>query len=243
MQQISLHIPCLMNMFMPETGKSVVRLLERLGIPFKYNEDQTCCGLPASNAGFVPEARKVAMHFIEVFGDDPVVVSPSGSCVEMVTKRYPDLFAGDPEWLERAESLVSRTYEFTQYLVDVLGIDDVGGTFKGKVAYHESCSLLRGLGVSQQPKTLIQSLKGAELVPLQNADTCCGFGGEFAHKYSEISETMVAEKVQNFLNSGADVLTMGEPGCYLNISGYVSRNHPGKKVMHIADLLAGPAGS
>ncbi|MBI9076049.1 MAG: (Fe-S)-binding protein [Desulfatibacillum sp.] len=243
MQTISLHIPCLMNMFMPNTGKSVVRLLERLDIPFVYHEDQTCCGLPASNAGFVPEARKVAKHFIQIFGDDPVVVSPSGSCVEMVTQRYPDLFADEPDWLERANALAYRTYEFTQYLVDVLGIEDVGGKFSGKVAYHESCSLLRGLGVSEQPKKLIRSLKGAELVPLQNADTCCGFGGEFAHKYSEISETMAKEKIANYLNSGADVLTMGEPGCFLNLSGYVSRNHPGKKVMHIADLLAGPSHS
>ncbi|SHJ65098.1 L-lactate dehydrogenase complex protein LldE [Desulfatibacillum alkenivorans DSM 16219] len=243
MTPISLHIPCLMNMFMPKTGKSVVRLLERLDIPFVYHEEQTCCGLPASNAGFLPEARKVAKHFLEVFGDDPVVVSPSGSCVEMITQRYPALFEDEPEWKARARDMASKTYEFTQYLVDVLGVEDTGATFSGKVAYHESCSLLRGLGVSEQPKKLIASVKGAELVPMQNADVCCGFGGEFSHKYSEISETMVQEKVTNFINSGADVLVMGEPGCLLNISGYVSRNHPGRKVMHIADLLAGPTDS
>ncbi len=230
MDKISLHIPCMVNTFMPGTGRSAIRLLERLGIPFDYNPDQTCCGLPAYNAGFVPETRKVAKHFIEVFEENERVVSLSGSCVSMVRDHYMTLFADEPDWQARARQLAGRVYELTQYLVDVLAIHDVGGRFEGKIAYHESCSLLRGIGVSEQPKQLLRSLKGAELVELQAADVCCGFGGEFAHAYHEISEKIVADKVNNFLQSGADVLTMGEPGCFLNVSGYISRHHPERKV-------------
>lgn len=240
MKKVSLHIPCMVDTFMPDTGRSVLRLLERLGIPFRYRTDQTCCGLPSYNAGFMPETRRVAKHFIEVFGQDEAVISLSGSCVGMVREHYPSLLADEPLWEKRARSLAARVYELTQYLVDVLGIEDVGARFEGRIAYHESCRLLRGIGVSEQPKKLLRAIAGAELTEMQGADVCCGFGGEFAHAYHEISETMAADKVDNFLKSGADVLTMGEPGCFLNVNGYISRHYPDKQVMHIADLLAGP---
>lgn len=243
MKRVSVHIPCMVDTLMPGTGRSVIRLLERLDIPFHYHTNQTCCGLPAFNAGVVPETKKVAKHFIELFGRDEAVVSISGSCVDMIRSHYPEILADEPDWQRRAMDLAGRVYELTEYLVDVLAIEDVGGAFAGKVAYHESCALLRGIGVSEQPKRLIRALAGAELVELRQAQTCCGFGGEFAHAYHEISEEMVAEKVNYFLASGADVLTMGEPGCYLNVSGYISRHHPEKRVVHIADLLAGLSGS
>jgi len=166
------------------------------------------------------------------------VVCPSGSCIHTVKHRYPDLLQDEPEWLDRAEKLASRVFELTQYIVDGLGVEDVGGSFEGKVAYHESCQLLRGLGVSEQPKKLIGGVKGAELEPLNRAEACCGFGGEFASNYSEISEAMVSDKVENYIASGADVLLACEPGCLLNIGGYLSRNYPEKKVMHIACFLA-----
>jgi L-lactate dehydrogenase complex protein LldE len=239
MEKISLHIPCLVDMFLPDTGKSAVHLLNRLGIPFVYHDNQTCCGQPAYSAGFLPEARKVARHFIEVFGEDEAVISLSGSCVEMIKMHFPELLAEDPSYYTRALELSQCTYELTQYLVEVAGLEDVGGRFEGTVAYHESCKLNLGLGISEQPKKLIRSLTGTELVHLSNADVCCGFGGEFSHKYPDISEPLVADKVKNFLESGADVLTMAEPGCFLNISGYISRHHPEKKVVHIVDLLAG----
>jgi L-lactate dehydrogenase complex protein LldE len=241
-KRVSVHIPCLVDTLMPETGKSVIRLLERLDIPYVYHTNQTCCGQPSYNEGFVPETKKIAKHFIDVFGEDEVVVSISGSCVTMVRSHYPMILAEESDWRKRAEDLSGRVYELTQYLVDVLGIEDVGGRFDGRVAYHESCSLLRGLGVSEQPKKLIRSLVGTELVEMQRADVCCGFGGEFSRSYHEISEHMVADKVKNFLQSEADVLTMGEPGCYLNVSGYLSRHHPDRKALHIVDLLADASG-
>ncbi len=238
MKEVSLFIPCTVDLFLPRVGEAVVSLLRRAGVNPVYHEDQTCCGQPAMNAGYQSEARKVAKHFISVFEKDEVVVSPSGSCVCMVKYHYPELLADEPRWLKRAEQLSSRIYELSQYLVDVLKAEDLGASFDGKVAYHESCHILRGLGVSAQPKKLIQAVKGAELMPMNDADSCCGFGGEFANNYPEISASMLQDKVENFLSSGADLLILCEPGCLLNIGGYLHRNHPGKKVMHLASFLA-----
>lgn len=238
MNKVSLFIPCTVDLFLPHIGEATVRLLRFLGVPVVYHEEQTCCGQPAINAGYQKEAKKAAQHFLEVFGEDEIIVSPSGSCVCMVKYHYPELFENDPEWRRRAEEVASRIYEFSQFLVDVLHVEDVGASFSGKVAYHESCHILRGLKVSVQPKKLIQAVKGAELVPLNAADTCCGFGGEFAYHYADISESMVKNKVENYLAIGADLLLLGEPGCLLNIGGYLSRNHPQKKIMHLASFLA-----
>jgi L-lactate dehydrogenase complex protein LldE len=239
MKHVSLFIPCLVDLFLPEIGEATVRVLRRLGIDPLYHEAQTCCGQPAMNAGYRDQARKAAKHFIDVFGDDDIIVSPSGSCVYMVKHHYPLLLSDEPEWLGRAEDLSGRIYEISQYIIDVLGVDDVGASYTGTVTYHESCHILRGLGVSDQPKRLIQKADGTTFVPLPFAEMCCGFGGEFAEDYHYISEEMVKEKVENYLESGADLLVLCEPGCLLNIDGYLSRNHPEKKVLHIASFLAG----
>jgi L-lactate dehydrogenase complex protein LldE len=237
-KNVSLFIPCTVDLFLPEIGEATVKVLRRLGVNPVYHEKQTCCGQPAMNAGYRDQARKAAKHFLRIFGDDDVIVSPSGSCVYMIKKHYPELLCDEPHWLRRAEDLSERIYEFTQYIVDVLGIDDAGARYEGKVTYHESCHVLRGLGISTQPKKLLASISGAEMVPLFAADFCCGFGGEFADRYHYISEELVKEKVQNFVASGADLIVLCEPGCLLNIGGYLSRHHPGKKAMHMASLLA-----
>ena len=238
MKDVSLFIPCTVDLFLPQIGEATVSLLKRVGVNPVYHPQQTCCGQPAFNAGYRQEAKRVAKHFIEVFGNDEQVVSPSGSCVCTVKVHYPELLENEPEWRRRAEDLAPRVFELSQYLVDILKIEDLGASFAGKVAYHESCHILRGLGVSQQPKKLISAVKGSELVPLNGADSCCGFGGEFANQFPDISEAMVKEKVQNHLTSGADILLLCEPGCLLNIGGYLNRRHPGKKVMHLASFLA-----
>jgi L-lactate dehydrogenase complex protein LldE len=238
-KDVSLFIPCTVDLFLPHIGEATVSLLRRGGVNPVYHPEQTCCGQPAINAGYQKEARQAAKHFIEVFGKDETVVSPSGSCVCMVKYHYPELLAEEPEWRRRAEDLAPRVYELSQYLVDVLKVEDLGASFAGKVAYHESCHILLGLGVSEQPKRLIQAVKGTQWVPLNAADSCCGFGGEFANHYPDISEAMVKDKADNYLASGADLLLLCEPGCLLNIGGYLSRNHPGKKVMHLANFLAG----
>ncbi len=239
MGAVSLFIPCTVDFMMPEVGEAVVRLLRRLGVEPVYHEEQTCCGQPAMNAGYPAEARKAAKHFIETFGDDEVVVSPSGSCTAMVKYHYPELLRDEPSWHGRAEELSNRIYELSQYLVDVLGVEDVGASFDGTVTYHESCHILRRLGVSRQPKVLIKKVKGTTFIPMDQADACCGFGGEFSFRYAFISEEMVREKVDHYLKSGADLLIISEPGCLLNISGYLSRNNPDKKALHLAEFLAG----
>ena len=238
MKKASLFIPCIVDLFLPEIGEETVHILRRLGVYPHYHEAQTCCGQPAMNAGYRVQAKRAAKHFIDVFGDDEVIVSPSGSCVYMVKHHYPQLFHDEPVWLRRAEELSGRIYELTQYIVDILGVEDVGARFDGTITYHESCHVLRGLGISEQPKKLLSNIAGAELVPLFAADSCCGFGGEFAENYHYISEEMVKEKAQHFINSGADLLVLCEPGCLLNIEGYLTRHHPDRRVMHIASLLA-----
>ncbi len=239
MKQASLFIPCIVDVFLPEIGEATVRVLRRLGVDPVYHKAQTCCGQPAMNGGYRKQATEAAKHFIDIFGEDEVIVSPSGSCVHMVKYHYPLLFRDEPIWLRRAEELSGRIYEISQYIVDVLGVEDTGAAYNGTGAYHESCHILRGLGVSEQPKRLIQRTRGVEFVPLPSADMCCGFGGEFAESYHFISEEMVKEKVENYLESGADLLVLCEPGCLLNINGYLSRNHPGQKAMHIASFLDG----
>jgi L-lactate dehydrogenase complex protein LldE len=238
MSKPSLFIPCLVDIFLPEIGEACVEVLQRLDLAPVYHPEQTCCGQPAIHAGYVRRAKDSAKHFIEVFGEDEAVVCPSGSCVCTVKDRYPEVLGDEPDWLRRAEALAPRVYEISQYIVDVVGVADVGAAFEGKVAYHESCRILNGLGVSAQPKKLIEAVNGAELVPLQGAQVCCGFGGEFSTNYPEISEALVSEKAGNYIASGADLLVACDPGCLLNINGYLKRHHPDKEAVHIASFLA-----
>ena len=218
MKEVSLFIPCTVDLFLPHVGEATVNLLRRAGVKPIYHEEQTCCGQPAMNSGYRREARAAAKHFIEVFGNDEIVVSPSGSCVCMAKFHYPELFEDEPDWRRRAEDLGERIYELTQFLVDGLKVED--------------------LGVSEQPKKLLRAVKGAELVPMEAPENCCGFGGEFANEFPDISEGMVSLKVERFLASGADTLLLCEPGCLLNIGGYLNRRHPGKRAMHVASFLA-----
>ncbi|MBI4830074.1 MAG: (Fe-S)-binding protein [Candidatus Lindowbacteria bacterium] len=237
MQKVSMFIPCLADLFMPEIGEASFQLLRHLDLNPTYHKEQTCCGQPLFNSGYIKHAKKSAKHFIEVFRNDDAIVCPSGSCVHMVKHRYVELFGDESAWLNRAQEIASSIYELSQFVVDVLRIEGVGASFDGKAAYHVSCQTLRGLGVSQQARKLMGTVKGAELVDLTRAEACCGFGGKFANDYPEISEALVREKVTHYLESGADVLVVSEPGCLLNIGGYLSRNHPEKKVMHIANFL------
>jgi L-lactate dehydrogenase complex protein LldE len=237
MKTVSLFVPCTVDALLPGVAEATWLLLRRLGVDPVYHEEQTCCGQISINAGHLARARETAKHFIEVFEKDEVVVSPSGSCLHSLKTRYPVLFRNEPAWLRRAQELGSRVYELSQYLVDVLGVEDVGGHHDGKVTYHPSCQLTRGLGVSDQPKRLIRAVKGVQLVTLDREERCCGFGGQFANHYGDISGAIVRDKAESYLASGADLLVSCEPGCLLNIGGYLSRHHPEKKVAHIAEFL------
>jgi len=222
----------------PEVAEAMVRVLRRLGLSITCPTDQTCCGQPAFNSGYRRQARTAARHFIEVFEDSQTIVCPSGSCVNMVRHHYAELFANDPHWLQRARDLASRTYEFSEYLVDVLGVDELGARFEGRLTYHDSCHLLRGIGVREQPRKLLHRVSGADFIEMRDSDYCCGFGGTFAVKYSDISNAMVKDKVKNIMDTGADVVVGCDMGCLMNIQGRLSRIGSSIKVMHIAQILA-----
>ena len=193
--RVSLFVTCLIDQFFPEVGEAMVTVLRRLGVEVDFPVGQTCCGQPAFNYGFRQEAKKVARHFITVFEGDGPIVAPSGSCTAMVKVFYPELFRDEPQWCRRAEALSSRVYEFSQFLVGVLGVEDVGAVYPGRVTYHDSCHLLRELGVREEPRRLIRAVKGVELMEMQRPDACCGFGGTFSVKLPHISEAILGDKI------------------------------------------------
>lgn len=237
-KKVTLFVQCLVDTIYPEVGEAMVQVLQRLGATAKCPTDQTCCGQPAYNAGYRSQARSVAQHFLEVFEKSEIIVCPSGSCVNMVRHHFPELFRDAPQWLQRARKLAARTFEFTEYLVDVLKVDDVNASYSGKVTYHDSCHLLRGIGVREQPRRLLRNVAGVEFVEMNDSDRCCGFGGSFSVKYPQISTAMVAEKANNIIKSGADTVVGCDMGCLMNIQGMLSRMGSNVRVKHIAQVLA-----
>jgi L-lactate dehydrogenase complex protein LldE len=239
---VSLFIQCLVDSMFPEVGSAMVKVFDRLSIPLTYPEGQTCCGQPAYNSGYRREAAAAALHFMGVFQDAETIVCPSGSCVHMVRHHYPGLFPDDPAMAARARAIGARTFEFTEYLVDVLGITDVMAEYPGTVTYHDSCHLSRGLGIARQPRKLLDNVRGLELIEMVDSDSCCGFGGTFSVNYPEISVAMVDGKISNILATGADAVVGCDISCLMNILGRLSRREEKVKVLHIAQVLAGVKG-
>ncbi|GMK43112.1 Fe-S oxidoreductase [Paenibacillus glycanilyticus] len=214
----------------------MVRLLAKYGIQLHFPTVQTCCGQPAFNSGYWKEARESAKTILDAFEDSDFVISPSGSCTGMV-HHYPKLFEADPVMHERALKLQRKSYEFTQFLVQVLGVKDVGAVFPHKVTYHPSCHGSRLLGIKEEPMELMRHVQGLELVPLPFAEDCCGFGGTFAVKMADISGAMVTEKVDHVLETEAEVLVGLDLACLMNIAGNLRYRNQPVKVMHLAELL------
>ena len=237
-RKVTLFIQCLVDTHYPEVAEAMMRVLQRLGVSISCTVDQTCCGQPAFNSGYRRQAKVAARHFIEVFGGAETIVCPSGSCVNMVRHHYEELFQDEPHWLTRALNIAQRTFEFSEYLVDVLGVDDLGARFDGRVTYHDSCHLMRGIGVRHQPRTLLQHVAGIDFIEMHNSDYCCGFGGTFSVKYPDISDAMVTDKVLNILDTRADAVVGCDMGCLMNIQGKLSRLGSSIKVMHLAQILA-----
>lgn len=235
--RVSLFVTCLADMMYPDVAESVVRLLHRYGCEVDFPELQTCCGQPAFNSGYQDEAREVARNLIRAFEHSDYVVSPSGSCTGMVHHYYPQLFENEPEWKAKAEVFVEKTYEFTQFLVRVLGVKDVGAYFPEKVTYHPSCHASRLLGIKEEPQELLSNVKGLEFVDLPHKEDCCGFGGTFAVKMADMSEAMVCEKAANICATNASVLVGTDMGCLMNIDGRLNKENRPMRVMHIAQLL------
>ena len=235
---IQLFATCLIDTLHPAAGEAVVKVLQRVGVEVEFPQAQTCCGQPAFNAGMHAEARKMAQHTITTFEADPApVVVPSGSCTAMLRHGYQELFADDPTWLSRAQALAARTFEFTEYLVDEMGIVDVGAYFPHKITYHPSCHLLRGIGVDRQPRALLAHVRGAELVELPAAEECCGFGGVFSVEHPEISAEMLKRKTSNIESTDAPVIVTCDTGCLLHINGGLHRQEKRPRVVHIAEIL------
>ena len=235
----SLMVTCLGDLFFPEVGFATVRLLRRLGVDVDVPRGQTCCGLPFFNSGYVEEARRVAARTIPLFAESDHVVVPSGSCAFMVRHEYPELTKGDAALEASAAKLASRTYELSQFLVGVLKKDAVESDFKGRVTYHDSCHLLRGLGESESPRVLLKQLKGVEFIELPGSDECCGFGGSFSVRLPEISTAILDKKLANVEATGADCVVACDAGCLIQMGGGLSRRRSPVRAVHLAELLAG----
>ena len=215
----------------------MVKVLEKAGVEVEYNTDQTCCGQPAFNAGFRDEARDVCSKFLKDFSGHDIVVAPSASCVGFVRNYYSTLFDNSSLHNE-VKDLGKRIYEFSSFLVNVLGVEDIGATLHGKATYHDSCAGLRECRIKEEPRKLLSRVKGLELLEMNDVETCCGFGGSFAVKFESISIAMADQKVNNALQTGADYIISTDLSCLMHLDGYIRHKGYSIRTMHIADVLA-----
>jgi L-lactate dehydrogenase complex protein LldE len=238
--RVSLFITCYNDTLFPETGKAVVSVLERLGHSVEFRAAQTCCGQMHCNAGYRDDAIGLMRHFVDVYRDADTVCIPSASCAATVRDQYEKMAAetGDRQLHADVVALVSRVFEFSELLIDRLGVVDVGAAFPGTVTLHTSCHSLRSLRVGDRPERLLHAVRGLRLVHLSQADECCGFGGTFAIKNAEVSEAMLADKIKSIADTGAAVCTALDNSCLMHIGGSLRRIHPGVRCLHLAEILA-----
>ncbi len=235
--KVSLFITCLIDNFYPSVGEAVVDILNRCGVEVDFPEQQTCCGQPAFNSGYADEARTVATTLLDAFAESEYVVTASGSCAGMVRHYYSDLFRADPRRARQAADLAKKTYEFSQFMVRVLGSPPLNARFPHRVTYHPSCHGTRLLGVKDEPLQLLSQVADLQLVDLPYADDCCGFGGTFSIKMADLSAAMVTEKAAHVVETGAEILVSGDMGCLMNIGGRLRHEGRAVRVMHLAELL------
>ncbi|HEY4148818.1 MAG TPA: (Fe-S)-binding protein [Chitinophagaceae bacterium] len=235
---VQLFIPCFVDQLYPQTAFSMVKVLEKAGCTVQYNTNQTCCGQPAFNAGFWDDARQVCTKFLKDFSGADYVVAPSASCVGFIRNYYPKLFDNSSHHNE-VKDLQKRTFELSEFLVNVLHIDDFGASLPGKATYHDSCAGLRECKIKTEPRQLLSKVKGLELVEMNDVETCCGFGGTFAVKFESISTSMADQKVTNALATGAEYIISTDLSCLMHIDGYIRYKGVKLKTLHLADVLAG----
>ncbi len=235
---VQLFVTCLIDSFFPQIGEAMVHVLNRAGARVDFPSVQTCCGQPAFNAGLRSEARPLAKNTIRLFEKTTgAIIIPSGSCAAMVRHGYSELFKDDPAWLPRAQALAERTYEFTEYLVDVREVTELSACWPGKLTYHPSCHLLRSLGVDRQPRALLAAVKEAEIIELPEREDCCGFGGVFSVEHPELSAEFLKRKITNFEKTGSPTLVVADTGCLMHILGGLHRMEKPQKVVHLAEVL------
>jgi L-lactate dehydrogenase complex protein LldE len=238
--KISLFVACYNDTLFPETGKAVVRVLERLGHEVEFRQAQTCCGQMHYNTGYQKDALPMMRHFLDVFADAEVICVPSSSCVAMIRDHYPKMAVqtGDAELERKVAAVLRRVFEFSELLVDKLGVTDVGAFYPHAVTLHPSCHSLRSLHLGDKPRRLLECVRGLTYLQLPEGDQCCGFGGTFAIKNAEVSAAMLSDKVRCVLDTGAEVCAAVDNSCLMHIGGALSRQRTGVKVLHLAEILA-----
>ena len=236
--RVGLFATCLVDLFRPSVGFAAVKLLEDAGCEVVV-PSQTCCGQPAFNSGDRATSRALALQAMDAFSGCDYIVVPSGSCGGMLAKHYPELFADDPNLRQRADTFAAKCHELVSFLVDVRGVKSVTATCEARATYHDSCSGLRELGVRGQPRQLLETVEGLDLVEMADSDVCCGFGGTFSVKYGEISDAIVSKKAANISATGTHMLLAGDLGCLMNMAGKLSRQGKTIEVRHVAEVLAG----
>jgi L-lactate dehydrogenase complex protein LldE len=237
-KRVSLFVTCIVDQLFPKVGMAMAGVLEAAGYQVDFSEDQTCCGQPAFNTGYRHEARRVARHFLNVFRDSEYIVVPSGSCTSMIAHHYEDLFHKDPEALKAARALAPRVWEFSKFLLEVAGVEDVGARLEDVVTYHDSCHALREFGIKDGPRRLLSHVRGLELREMDAAEECCGFGGTFSVKFSEVSGGMARTKIDSIVRTGARTVVSLDSSCLMQIQGALSRAALPVRTMHLAEVLA-----
>lgn len=236
--QVALFVTCIVDQLFPDVGVAMADVLERAGCKLTFPPDQTCCGQPAFNSGYRDQARSVARHFLTVFRDAEYIVVPSGSCTSMVSHHYADLFGGDAETMAEVHSIEKRTWEFSQFLVEVLGVEDVGAKLNAVATYHDSCHALRELKIKSGPRKLLSNVRGLELREMDIAEECCGFGGTFSVKFPEVSGGMARTKIDSILRTGAEIVVSIDSSCLMQMEGAIRRAGAPVRTMHLAEVLA-----
>lgn len=235
---VSAFIPCFIDQFYPETALNFIRLLEKAGCTVYYNPDQTCCGQPAFNSGYWKEAKRLAEKWLVDFDTTSLIVSPSASCSGFIRNNYQKLFHEESLIKEKLTELNSHIFEFSDFLVNHLAKTEFGSAFNHKVTFHDSCSGLREYGIKNEPRILLQQVKGIELIEMENTSTCCGFGGTFSAKFHHISAAMTEQKVESAIKTGAEYIVSTEASCLMNMEAFIRKQRLPIKTIHLADVLA-----
>ena len=236
--KVSLFVTCLVDQFYPQIALSAVKILEQLGIDVHFDVRQTCCGQPAFNSGFTEEAKQVGCSLLDIYKDQEWIVTPSGSCCSMMKVFLPEMLSEDPRYSELAQNVSTRVWEFSDFLVSVLKVESTGASFQARATYHDSCHLLRELGIKEPPRKLLDSVAGLDLQEMENSEQCCGFGGTFSVKFSEVSSEMGRKKLQAIEQTGAQYVIAADASCLMHLEGLINRQKSQLKTMHIAEVLA-----
>ena len=234
---VQIFIPCFVDQLYPDTAFNMIKVLEKAGCTVTYNASQTCCGQPAFNAGFWDEAKSVCSKFIKDFNGTDCIVAPSASCVGFVRNYYSKLFENSSLHHEVINTS-KRIFEFSEFLIEILKVDNLGASLKGKATYHDSCAGLRECKIKEEPRKLLSNVKGLEMVEMNDVETCCGFGGTFAVKFEAISVAMAEQKVDNALATGSEYIISTDHSCLMHLQGYIKQKGYNLKTMHLADVLA-----